>query len=249
MNTLKLFEGSISHNRSTPIEHAFHYRMFQIWIDVKQTSALDDLSRWWSSKGFNLVQFKRQNYLPSEQDLYQEVCSTIKAHTGNDFDGDAFILTNLSYWGVCFNPISFIACYQENQLRYLVAEVHNTPWNERFIYVHDTHLTKNQPDTKGYYVANFDKAFHVSPFMPMDLQYRWKYRIDESNFFIRMALLQDEKSIFNATMNLNGKPLSRKQANLLPFRYPFICIKVVAAIYWQALQLWLKRLPIFPHPK
>ncbi|MGK0374155.1 MAG: DUF1365 family protein [Arenicella sp.] len=223
--------------------------MFQVWVDVRKIGALDQISRWWSSKHFNLVQFKRQNYLPSEKGLYQEVCATIKQHSGNEFEGEAYLLANLSYWGVCFNPIVFVACYQHDELRYLITEVHNTPWNQRFIYVHDTHSKGSQADAQGFHIANFDKAFHVSPFMPMDLQYRWKYRIDESSFFIKMDLLQNDQSIFSATMQLNGKTLSRKQATLLPFRFPLICIKVVVAIYWQALCLWCKRVPFFSYPK
>jgi DUF1365 family protein len=249
MKRLQLFEGWVSHSRSKPVEHRFHYRMFQVWVDLKQIDTLDQISRWWSSTSFNLVQFKRQNYLPSEQSLYQETCSTIKRHTGNEFEGNAYLLANLSYWGVCFNPVVFIACYEGDELRYLVSEVHNTPWNQRFTYVHDASSAHAKPDAKGFHVANFDKEFHVSPFMPMDLQYRWKYKIDDTRFFINMVLSQDNESIFNVTMQLDGKPLSRTRANLLPFRFPLICIKVIAAIYWQALCLWFKRVPFFSHPK
>ena len=78
-----------------------------------------------------------KNYLPGRQSLYQEVCARVKEHTGNSFDGEAYLLANMSYWGFCFNPVVFVACYQGEKLRYLVAEVHNTPWNERFTYVHD----------------------------------------------------------------------------------------------------------------
>lgn len=249
MKGLKLFEGWVSHSRSKPTKHTFRYRMFQIWVDVNQLSALDQLSRWWSSSGFNLVQFKRENYLPSEKSLYQEVCDTIQQRTGNEFTGEAYLIANLSYWGICFNPVVFIACYEGDELRYLVSEVHNTPWNERFIYLHDTQANHGKPDANGFHVANFDKQFHVSPFMPMDLQYRWKYQIDETRFFINMVLSQKDESIFNVTMQLNSEPLTRSRANLLPFRFPLICIKVVVAIYWQALRLWVKRVPLFSHPE
>ncbi|HAS49225.1 MAG TPA: DUF1365 domain-containing protein, partial [Gammaproteobacteria bacterium] len=78
MNSLKLFEGWITHSRFKPVEHKFRYHMQQIWVDIKQLSALDDASLWWSSRRFNLVQFKRKNYLPGRQSLYQEVCARVK---------------------------------------------------------------------------------------------------------------------------------------------------------------------------
>jgi len=249
MNNLKFFEGWVSHHRSVPVEHKFRYKMFQVWIDVKRVDLLDQVSRWWSSKGFNLVRFERQNYLPSDRSLHQEVCATIKQHTGNSFNGEAFLLANLSYWGYCFNPVIFVACYEGGELRYLISEVHNTPWNDRFIYVHDTYSVGRKTDNTEYHIANFDKAFYVSPFLPMDLQYQWKYHIAASRFYIDMRLFENGKSIFNTTLNLNGKPLTRPQANLIPFRFPLMCIKVVAAIYWQALLLWVKRVPFFSHPK
>ncbi len=249
MNDLMIYEGWVSHSRLTPVKHEFKYNTFQIWVDVKRLRALDNISRWWSSKRFNLVQFKRQNYLPSDESLYDQVRNTIKAHADDTFDGDVYLLANLSYWGVCFNPIIFIACYEGEELRYLLTEVHNTPWNQRFIYLHDIQSKETDIDERGYHIANFDKAFHVSPFMPMDLQYRWKYRIDNTQFFIKMHLSKNDESIFNVTMNLKGKPLSQRQANFIPFRFPLTCIKVVAAIYWQAILLWLKRVPFIPHPK
>ena len=249
MNSLKLFEGWVTHSRFKPVEHKFRYRMLQVWVDIKQLSVLDRASCWWSSSGFNLVQFKRQNYLPGRQSLYQEVCSTIKEHTGNSFGGEAYLLANMSYWGFCFNPIVFVACYQNSQLRYLVAEVHNTPWNERFTYVHDIDSSDGEIDDQGFHVAKFDKQFHVSPFMPMDLQYRWKYRISDTEFYIKMGLSKNDEPIFSASMSLNGKPLTRAQANFLPFRYPLVCINTVLAIYYQALCLWFKRVPFFSHPK
>ena len=249
MNRLKLFEGWITHSRFKPVEHKFRYHMQQVWVDIKQLSALDDASLWWSSRRFNLVQFKRKNYLPGRQSLYQEVCARVKEHTGNSFDGEAYLLANMSYWGFCFNPVVFVACYQGEKLRYLVAEVHNTPWNERFTYVHDIGSVDGGLDDQGFHVADFDKQFHVSPFMPMDLQYRWKYRISDSEFYIRMGLSKNDESIFYASMALSGKPLTRTQANLLPFRYPLTCIKTVSTIYYQALRLWLKRVPFFSHPQ
>lgn len=252
MKALGLYQGVISHHRSRPREHRFDYRMIQVWVDLQQVDLLDKISIFWSSKGRNLVRFKPQNYFSNESDcqpdLYQRVCNQIHKNTGKIFSGQAYLLANLSYWGHCYNPVIFVCCYEGSELQYLVAEVHNTPWDERFVYVHDVKSQKNAQDGQGYHHASFKKSFHVSPFMPMDLQYNWTYKISESHFFINMKLLEKGKSIFNATLDLTGGPLSTSQANRIPFRYPFICLKVVVTIYWQALKLWLKRIPFHSHP-
>lgn len=245
--SLKLFQGTVSHARFSPKKLFFRYDIRQIWINIGQLDEIDQISRWWSNDKPNLVQFSRQNYLPSDKSLYDEVCSTIKRQTGNDFSGEAYLLANLSYWGHCFNPVVFFCCYEDNRLAYLIAEVHNTPWNERFCYVH--HTAKHNADHHGTHVAEFEKSFHVSPFMPMNLKYQWRYKIDHESFNITMKLSQEEKIIFNATMCLKGTQLTQNQANLLPFRYPLACITILAAIYWQAFRLWWKKVPIYPHPK
>ena len=250
MNNLKLFSGWVSHQRSQPKTHSFRYKIFQIWLDVEQPEAIDKVSRWWSSNRFNLVRFKRASFLPSELDLYQQIQLTIKQHTNMDFNGKAYLLASLDYWGYGYNPVTFICCYENSKLRFLISEVHNTPWGERFCYVHETNLDEsNGSHQADCHEALFDKAFHVSPFMPMGLKYQWKYKVDEHNFFMKMNLYEDNRSIFNATLKLKGEQLTTKQANQIPFRYPLMCVKVLLAIYWQALKLWLKKIPFHSYPK
>jgi Uncharacterized conserved protein len=244
----QFYQGSLSHKRLTPVEHEFSYQMFQIWLNVKTPEVIDSLSRWWSSKSFNLVRFDRQNYLPGDKDLYQQVCDLIEQRTSISFDGDVFLLGSLSYWGYCYNPASFFACYENEVLKYFICEIHNTPWGERFCYVHD--LTNNdQSGEATKHVAEFEKDFHVSPFMPMALQYEWRYSLSAKRIMISMNLKQNDERVFNATLNLQGQPLDAAVANRLPFKYPFMCIKVLLSIYWQALKLWFKRVPFYSHPK
>jgi len=246
----KLFRGQLSHARKQPVQHAFSYQVCQVWVHLNQLAELNQLSRWWSTSRFNLVRFDRRQYLPSEKPLLEEVYSIIKQQTGKDFNADVYLLGNVSYWGHCYNPACFYACYQNGTLQFLMCEIHNTPWGERFCYVHE--VEQGQPDAfqekESMHVAHFDKQFHVSPFMPMNLQYEWRYTISDKRIRIVMNLFENTQPVFNSTLLLQGETLTQKLANRMPFVYPFMCLKVLCGIYWQATKLFFKRAPIHAHP-
>ena len=256
---LRLFKGFVTHTRTSPTLHRFKYSFFQIWLDVENTTLVDNISRLWSSKKTNLVRFNRKNYLPNNENetltLHQSICKKIQQQTGKEFQGKAYLLASLSYWGYCYNPVSFYICYNHNdELEFILSEIHNTPWGERFTYVHDIVSNVNKASSQDENKASdklqfkFDKQFHVSPFMPMDLKYDWQFQIGKKKILISMNLHQQKKTIFNTTLNLQGEELTQTKANQLPFYYPFMCFKVLFAIYWNALRLWAKGITFFGHP-
>jgi DUF1365 family protein len=256
MSSLRLFEGHIVHHRKSPVKHSLGYPMIQVWLNVAKLSEVDEVSRWWSSSRFNLVQFRRSDYLPGNEDLYNQVKSLIRERCNRDFHGEVYLLANLRYWGVCYNPACFYCCYEDGQLVYFLCEVHNTPWGERFTYIHklnktlvkSPHLTDQLLADSGRQTCRFKKSLHVSPFMPMELDYQWNYQVNDDKFVISMHLHDQEKTVFSSTLKLDGRPLNQREASLIPFRYPLLCIKVILRIYWNALVIWLKGVPFLTHP-
>jgi len=244
----RLFEGWIRHRRYKPKNHAFRYPVFMSWLDLDELDQVMAISKLWSLERFNLVSFFRNDYLADTgQDITSAVKKRIEEHTGDSFTGRICLLTHLRFFGFCFNPVSFYFCYPEGdgQPRYILAEVNNTPWNERCCYVLDT---RDSPAQNKKWTFEFDKAFHVSPFMPMQLRYLWKISLHGPNLTIHMQLQQENESCFDATLQLKAKEMTRRSMNTIPLKYPFITCWVIILIYWQALLLWLKGIPSFDHP-
>ncbi|NND81607.1 MAG: DUF1365 domain-containing protein [Gammaproteobacteria bacterium] len=243
---LQLFQGWVDHDRRQPRAHRFRYRISPVWLNVQQTSVLDKLSWLWSSRRPAAVRFDRDKFLPGAGSVYQSAQQEVLQHNGQQFEGTVYLLANLSVWGICYNPVSFYFCYNAaGQLRYILSEIHNTPWGERHVYVHEMPAGAELPHQGRF---EFDKQFHVSPFMPMDLHYDWSFRVTNDNIFVTMRLLRADQKIFKVSMDLTARPLTAVQALWLPFRYPLMCVKVFTAIYWQAFILWCKRVPFYNHP-
>ena len=246
----RIYQGWVRHRRYLPKKNEFQYTVFQVWLDLDEADNLHKLCPFWSSNRFNLVQFRRKDYMAGEPDLKQTIIDRIQQETGKSFSGKIYLLTNLRYYGYCFNPVSYYFCYNENQqLEFILSEVNNTPWNERHTYIHQLSPSQKNHAEGDSLQFNHKKEFHVSPFMPMNLDYKSLFNIKPSALLIHMQLFKQDDFMFDATMNLKGKPLTRLTAWLVPFKYPLMCFKVVAGIYWQALKIWLiKGIAYIPHP-
>jgi DUF1365 family protein len=158
-------------------------------------------------------------------------------------------MTHLRYFGYVFNPVSFYFCHDaaDTTVETIIAEVHNTPWGEEHIYVMGR--ATNEHPLHNWRRHRFAKAFHVSPFMDMNLDYDWRFRLPGSVMNAHVVLKQKGNRLFDASLSLKQGELTKHTMTRVLLRYPFMTGKVIALIHWQALRLYLKGAPAYVHPK
>jgi uncharacterized protein len=253
MQSSAIYIGWISHQRFAPKAHSFKYQVFMMYLDLDELPTLFNDFKHWSYLIKNWAWFKREDYYGNpEKPLMDEISALVQNATGDRPRGAVRLLTNMRYFGHCFNPVSFYYCFEADgkTLQAIVTHITNTPWGEDYAYVHDFKAEKTIKSTKNGEITAFKlvKNFHVSPFMPMEIDYDWAFKLVGSQLFVHMKNLQKGAQMFNATLMLERQEITERALNWLLIKYPFMTIKVVAAIYWNALLLWLKRVPFYSHP-
>ncbi len=271
-----LFTGWLRHRRFVPLEHHFSYPLFMYFIDLDELEQVIS-SKWYCSlERVNIVSFYRRDFLGGTDS--NETQSTAKTPTGKllkdavklrvmqHCEGHALakpdiqrvcMLTQLRFCNMLFNPVSFYYCFDgHDKLSFIVAEITNTPWGERHAYVLPVGTgdaaTSYQARGKQKHQFEFAKAFHVSPFNPMNMAYRWCISEPGGSCQIHMENMLEgaEEGVakhFDATLVMRRRSLVSELGKTL-IQMPFLSVKVVWGIYWQAFKLWCKKAPFYDHP-
>lgn len=219
-----------------------------VWLDLAE---LDQVfrGRWfWSTHRPTLSWLRRADYLgDASLPLDEAVRRRVAASTGRMPAGPIRMLTQLRSFGHCFNPVTFYYCYHPDgvELECIVAEITNTPWRERHAYVLPA---SRPPAVHAPHEFAFGKDFHVSPFMAMSQQYRWRFASPGNLIGVHMESFQDGMQVFDATLALRRREISTGSLAFALLRWPAATLRVLLAIHWQALRLWLKRVPVHTHP-
>jgi DUF1365 family protein len=239
-----IYEGVIRHRRLEP-RREFRHRLALTYLDLEELPRLLD-GRLTSPRP-GVVRFRRRDYLGDPVvPLDRAVRELVSERTGERPEGPIRLLTQPRSFGHCFNPVSFYYCFGApgERLEAVVAEVTNTPWGERHAYVLGT-------GDAGGGVANaqFEKAMHVSPFMGMDHRYDVRASTPGRTLSVHIGSSRAGTTVFDATLSLRRRELTRASMAGATARYPFATVRVLALIYAHALGTALAGAPVHPHPK
>ncbi|MBK7643052.1 MAG: DUF1365 domain-containing protein [Planctomycetes bacterium] len=240
-----LYFGRVAHRRLRNIEHGFGYGHFLLALELSELEHVFD-GRWlWSHERTNLVSLRRRDSLAGEPDLASAVRALVARELGREPRGAIFLLTQPRFLGLVFNPVSFYYCEDElGGLDAIVAEITNTPWNERHAYVLDGRKRED-----GRVTARFEKRFHVSPFQPMQQEYAWQFSELGQELEVRMTNFEHGTPVFDVTLALRRRALDGGGLARALALCPGFSARSLVAIYWQALRLRLKGAPFHEHPR
>jgi uncharacterized protein len=244
-----LYAGTLRHRRFRPQKHEFTYRLFMAWLDIDHIPQSMAKSPWTSYNRFNWASFVEADHFGDpQQTLRQRVQQDALAQGVNLPDGPIFLLTHLRYLGYCFNPISYFFCYdRQARVSAVLAEVNSTFGESRNYWL----SAPNQTDSNNALHYRCPKTMHVSPFMGMDLDYEFVLTKPGDRLVAHMNTMEREagsKPLFDATLVLDWQPWTSGNVSRALLRHPWMTAKVMGAIHWQALRLFLKRVPVFTRP-
>jgi len=239
-----IYEGVIRHRRFEP-RREFSHRLALAYLDLEELPRL--LGGRLVSSRPGLVRFRRRDYLGDPGvPLDRAVRELVSERTGERPAGPIRVLTHPRSFGHCFNPVSFYYCFDPagEGVQSVVAEVTNTPWGERHAYVLGAEHASGRVLS-----AEFEKAMHVSPFMGMDHRYDVRASTPGRTLSVHIGSHRTGTTVFDATLSLRRRELTRASLARTTARYPFASVRVLALIYAHALGLKLAGARVHPHPK
>lgn len=232
-----IYHGEVFHRRFVPKNHAFSYTIFLMWLNLDEIDQLESI-RGFSSRSWAPIRFKRGDYYgDASRPLQSCILEKMSELALAPLQGKVFLLSQMRTLGLYFSPVNFYYLQQKDgHYSHVLAEVSNTPWNQRHYYLVD--LNQQQ---------DCEKQFHVSPFNPMDMQYKWAIKQPSDTLQLSLACHQKTKH-FVASISMNKLEMNSKNLLHVLIRIPSMTVKTVVGIYWQAFKLFIKGVPIYAHP-
>ena len=230
-----IYNGKVIHKRFKPKKHFFKYNVFSLFLDLSEIKEIDKRISLFSYNKFNLISFYEKDHGQRDgSSLSSWVKYNLKKTGIKNNNIKIKLLCYPRIFGYVFNPLSIFFVYDEND--YLISilyEVKNT-FGEQHTYVFKTEKGRNL-------IENFcNKKFHVSPFIEMECKYYFKILIPENKLSVIINQSDDTGKLLYASQDGIKKKLNSKNLILSYITHPLMTFKIIGAIHYEALKLWLK---------
>ena len=236
--------GQVQHRRLRPAGHAFRYGTYFLMLPLRslQRNGPGLLAR---NRPAALSFYDRdhgEGRSPAQGGALAWLDALLRDQGIADADGEVWLHTYPRVLGFAFKPVSFWYCHRaDGSLRALLVEVNNT-FGQRHCYLLDQPAYGQE--------LHADKVFHVSPFCPVEGSYRFRFMLtpDRSRTVARIDYDDAHGPLLQTSVSGTLEPLTAAAVRRALWRYPAMSWNVLARIHWQALRLWLKRVPFFGKP-
>lgn len=236
-----LYRGQVLHRRLKPVRHVLRYRVFHFLLDIDRIDELSGRLRLFARDHFNLFAFHDGDYT-NGKGLRAHAEDLLRAAGIEPDSGPIHLLTMPRLLGYAFNPLSTWFCHGvDGTLRAVIYEVSNT-FGERHYYV-----IAAQPGGRALH-QSAPKRFHVSPFLPMEMDYAFRVNAPDERLAIGITVSDPNGPVLSAIHTARRADITDGALLGAAFTYPLMTLKVTAGIHWEALKLWIKRAPLFRKP-
>ena len=241
-----LYFGEVMHARLKPMGHRFSYRVMSLLIDLDRLELADRQSRLFGVNRAALYSFNEKDHGDRDGSSLRIYAQRRAAEHGIDLTGGRVLL--LCYprlLGFTFNPLSVYFCYRAGgELALMIYEVRNTFGD---IHAYVLPVKPGELSDAGLRQQQ-NKLFYVSPFIDMPMRYH--FRVSQPRGDVKLRILESDGTgpLLAATFHGQRQDLTSRQLLRSFFALPLVTLKIVAAIYWEALRLWVKGARLVPRP-
>ncbi|WP_313105319.1 DUF1365 family protein [Brevundimonas sp.] len=241
-----LYRGEVMHRRLRPRAHRLHYRVFWLLLDLTEIDELDRRMRFFSRNRFNLLSVHDRDHGDGSGAPLRPQIEDFLVRAGIDIgDGPIRLLTMPRVLGYVFNPISLYYCHHpDGRLAAMVYEVTST-FGVRHAYVIPV---PREDQAAGVIRQGAAKALYVSPFMGMEMDYAFRGHAPGAHLDLTIDGVDAEGVLITAAMSAERRPLDDSTLGAAVLALPLMTLKVMAAIHWEALKLWIKGVRLTRQP-